>query len=172
MKHWSPENKNKLLLAGTLVMLVLVYAVSVRPTLALHGENELLQKEIELAHNAPGKLEYYRAELQRQRRFLDFSGQERNIKEDILEVAASGCEANNVLFKNLSEPSSFTEENLEIETYEVSLQGDFIGSLKTIAYMEEKLSSGKIVSTRFRMEKNRDGQFLVSTIFIQTSKTW
>jgi hypothetical protein len=166
------STKNKLLIASIVVIAVLTYKVSIEQTIELYTGNLELEREILMADKAPEQLQYYRKESRRIEKFLNLNNSGKSIKEDILHKAAEGSDHNKVLFKNLSQPSSYREESLEIETYEVILQGDYIGLLKTLVFMEDSLESGKVVSVKFNVEKNREVKQLAAHIFIQTSKTW
>jgi hypothetical protein len=147
-------------------MLIVIAVGPVRKTLELYFENDMLEQQVTLAARAPETLAFYRQEAKALQKVIHFNGTERDLKEDLLISVGSAAEQQHVTFINLQEPSVHTENDFRIETYEVILQGDYTDLLKVLLYAEEHLQSGKVVSARFLLVKEK----LMMHIYIQTSK--
>lgn len=169
-KKWTYRSKNRLLLTASPVILGIMYFVSIEKTVDLYIENNKLKAQLLQMDKAPQQLKFYESESRRLEKVMSFSSTRGSIKEDILAASAAGADIHKVLFKNLSEPFTYVEENVEIETYEVIFQGDYISLLKMLHYVEENLQSGKVVSSRFKLTSNRRSRYVEAHIFIQTSR--
>ena len=151
-------------------MLFLIYLLSIRRTIGLYQQNGELQRQLEMADRAPDQLRFYKAEADRLRKILRLNETSGEIKEEILRATVSNADSNGVLFKNLLEPAVYSVERVKVETYEVILQGDYVGLLKTLYGIEENLQSGKVVSVKFGVEKKQRARTLLAHIYIQTSE--
>jgi hypothetical protein len=169
MKELSYRRKNSMLLGAVLVLMLVAIAGPMRSTVGLFLDNQALTRELQFAKQGPAELARYRSEAKGLNDLIRFKKNAIDLKADILATVSTSVEQHTVLLLNLEEPEVHTENDFAIETHEVVLQGDFVNLLKVLVHLEQNLSSGKIVSSRFVMEKVHTTVNLVLHVYIQTS---
>jgi len=149
------RKKIQYMFLGSLLFLMLVYFYAIKKTFQIKNEvNEL--KNIGLqGEAASSQIAYYENQLA----VYDSSiGYLINNSEDyphqLLAAIADICEKNNLTLTNFPKPELVKENDYEVLTYRISVQGEF-NPVNELAYqLERKLKMGKISSLKFEAKKN------------------
>jgi hypothetical protein len=170
ISNLSYRQKNQITAIATIVTFLVVLLVPVRRTYLLYVDTKRMEEEVLLAERAPAELAFYRQETQALQKVIHFNETDVDLKEDILNQAAAACAKYGAVLINLQAPGVHTESDFRIETYEVILKGDYINLLKALVHIENQLVSGKVVATRFLLEKRETTGEILAHIYVQTSK--
>ena len=164
------ENRNKLLLGGFFLMLVLSYQFALKKTLVLRKEYTSNLKKQKEAVNVPKELSaLLRKEkiLNSQLAKLHVGGS--SMQNDLLKFLNEHCRNNEVKIIEFKSPHSFEGPNIQSRTYIFKLQGGFNGILKTVYEIENKGSFGIVSHVALEKKKEyRGGQkTLEALIFLE-----
>lgn len=168
------KQKNGLLLLEFIVLLWVAYQLSFSKTMAQKKQYIILKKELLLVENSSLKL----MRLQKQHRFYDSILKVKNIgvntsfQNNVLNIINSFADTTNLSILDFKTPHSYVQDNFEIQTYPISLNGSFNQSLKLIYQLEQVSSVGNVVSASFEKKKNygKNMYFLETTILLQHIK--
>ena len=150
LKQLSYKQKSQALLFGSFLLLVLIYTISIKPTLNLHRDIRMLTTKSAQAVEAPAQIRKIRKELDQ----LQGSTINLNNKEALLGEITRFCEENNLLIVNLPIASTYEEGNYEVESRELDVQGSFKDVLELVYLIEYQKSLGVISSLSFISKKD------------------
>jgi cell division protein FtsB len=164
------RHKNRIMVWGSLLFLVVIYMFSIRRTINLIGENKTLRGQIEVAHSAPGQIEELKAASGIFERQIDALENQEVFRTQLLNNVGDICKNNLLILKGFNEAGSFEENGLVIENHLIDLQGEYPDLVKAIYELEKHTSTGRIVSARFYIDRDRrtKREFLVASLIIQT----
>ncbi|KOY84384.1 hypothetical protein AD998_21195 [bacterium 336/3] len=169
----SYRNKNKLLIIGSILFVILAYFLSFSKTLDLYIQNKGLEKKAILSQNAPEKIRNLKKQLGIYEAKMQKFGQDSLSKDEYrLNILTQLCKENNVVMVSLPESFFQKEATESIETQEIKLRGNFIDLLKLIYTIEYKTSLGMLASVKFVTEEDRRMrvQYLYAYLYIQNLK--
>ena len=169
----SYKNKNKLLIAGSVLFGILAYFMSFGKTLDLYMQNKDLDKKAALSQNAPEEIKNLKKQLGVYEAKMRKFGQDSLSKDEYrLNILTQLCKENNVVMVSLPESFFQKEATESIETQEIKLRGTFIDLLKLVYTIEYKTSLGMLASVKFATEEDRKVriQYLYSYLYIQNLK--
>ena len=173
MKQVNYKTKNKILLGIGLLLLLIVYQLAIKKSIAAFSLNSSLKQQIEKAAGAPQKL----ALLEQQNLAYDailanYKGNGSNTQQLLLSAVTGYCQENNLLLKEFPKSIFKQESEYLVETNYFVLEGGFINTLRLIHHLEQKNRIGKIASVNYQVKKDQRTQkdFLNATIYIQNVK--
>lgn len=163
------KQKNKLLLAGTLLLVWLVYAFAVSNTLEVKLQCERQQLQLDSAKGAPDKLLQLKSELAR---FTLLAGEQndtlRDMHEQLLNFVTVFCNDHDLQLREFAQPVRYAQQEWTVETHPFTVEGNYIGIVQLIRALE--LSSvGRVVSVDFftKIDNKTKSKSLLATVYIQ-----
>ena len=155
MKNLSYRQKNRIMATAAAVLLLVVAGFSVRKTIALVHQNARLVQRIALAQQGPEQIAQLEARSAQMGKVLAIGVEERGLRRELFEKAGRYCQQYQVQLTSLEESETFEEDLLQIETHELSLEGNFTDQLRVCHALEESLTQGRIASLVFHTVRDR-----------------
>jgi hypothetical protein len=164
------QQKNKVLLVGYLIFLFAAYQLAISKSWELYTQNKELEEKINSSSsNYRGK-----EELEKKRQLLDhrissFFVDSVSHQDYLLGTISTYCNQHHVLIKEIPAMSKYIEDDFEVGTYKVVLEGDFIPLLKMVYLLEQKNKMGRISSVLFSLkyDNKRKKEILSMILYIQ-----
>ncbi|WP_299535718.1 hypothetical protein [Ulvibacterium sp.] len=164
------DKRNKLLIAGCLVLLFATYKLALSKTMAIHREHGNLKSKSIQAGDIPVQLailaqkeQYYDSIMQQ----MDIG--DTSIQNNLLRTINEQAKIRNVNVMDFNPPHIQNFDNHRLLTHSIVLNGGYTDILQVVYALERKGSFGDIVHVDF--EKKRDYRkrksFLEATIFVQ-----
>jgi hypothetical protein len=168
------KQKNGLLLVGFIILLWIAYQLSFSNAIAQKKQYITLKNELSMVENSSLKLK----QLQKQLQYYDSILEVKNIRtstsfqNNVLNIINSIADTTNLSVLDFKTPHFYVQDNFEIQTYPIILNGGFNQSLKLIYQLEQISNVGNIVSASFEKKKNygKNVYFLETTILLQHIK--
>ncbi len=166
----SGKTKNRVLLLGVVLILLLCYRFAISNTLNIRQEHATLQAEQRLFENAPEQL----ALLVKKQKHYDSILNKMNLgntamENNLLRIINLEVEKQQLKLLDFNEPHIAAVAANQLNTYDFTLEGSFTGILKTIYAIEQKNSFGEVVHLDFQKKRNyrTNKYYLTARIFIQ-----
>lgn len=164
------DNRNKVLIAACLVLLVATYKLALSKTLAAQKEYSTLKSKSIRAGDIPERLalltqkERYYDSIMRQMDLGDTSFQ-----NNLLRTINEQAKIRNVKVMDFNPPHVHTVNDNTLLTHSLILNGGYTHILQVIHMLERKGSFGNIVHMDFEKQKDyrKRKAFLEATIFVQ-----
>ncbi|WP_430412802.1 hypothetical protein [Kordia sp.] len=163
--------KNRLLIGGFIVVLFICYKFAIANTVELKDEYNKLSKQEELFKNTPKQI----ALLKKKEQYYDSLLQVYKIggtslQNNILNTVTTFSNKHNLKVVDFSEPHTYVNKSLKINSYSFTVEGHFNSILQLIYTLEQKTKYGEIVSVSYEKKKNyRTGtSYLQATILLQS----
>lgn len=168
LKKISWKQKNKLLLAGGIVLLWIVYSFALSNTVALRKDCNMLQQQLDSASGAPSRLLTLQLELQELEEMTSNNDTSTVLHERLLGIVAAYCQQNNCVLRDFAAPVCYRQQEWLIETHPIVVEGTFVHLLKLVHELEQE-KVGKIVSVDFQSKRDNKTQAvsLTATIYVQ-----
>ncbi|MBI5542199.1 MAG: hypothetical protein HY951_19235 [Bacteroidia bacterium] len=167
------HKKVKLLAIGVVVMLILSYYFSFRKTINSYSECQDYKDQLENIQTAPSEI----ADVEQQLASIERSvGMNPDTSTDfqkiLLEKISGYCQQNYVVLREFPQTIYFNNQDFEVETNQVVVEGSFVKILTLVYNLEQKFRLGKIVSLRFATQKDyKTGSTkLYATLYFQNFK--
>lgn len=163
--------KNRLLIGGFILVLFLCYKLAIAKTITLKSEYTTLVKEEKLFQHTPKQIallkkkeQYYDSLL----RVYKIGGT--SLQNNLLNAITSFSSKNDLKVVDFSEPHTFTDKSLTINTYSFTVEGHFNNILQLIYTLEQRTKYGEVVSVSYEKKKNyRTGaSYLQAKIVLQS----
>lgn len=175
MNNQIDYRKRNLILWGSVpVILLLAYLLAFDKTISLFAENRVLKDKLARVSSAPREVKLLEKEAEQLQKKMRFLQEGEDLRQEVLELIDEASQSKNITLKRMKSPAVFHDDKMQIETYEIVLQGSFVPLIYAVYNIEQKLSSGRIAGARFAMEKDRTThkEVLLSYIYIQTSRKY
>ncbi|HEY6160010.1 MAG TPA: hypothetical protein VI112_02275 [Bacteroidia bacterium] len=168
-KKISYKKKNRLLLWGGLAVLFLIYKLTFSKTISLYFSCKELDQHMEMAANAPGRIDALEKESARLDRLLGKEQSDNLTQQSLLEVVTAYCQQNNILLKEFPQTLRASEKEYTIETNYFVMEGPFQKLLSLVYRLEQKTKTGKIASVSYstRTDLRTKERILTATVFIR-----
>ncbi|HIA11325.1 MAG TPA: hypothetical protein EYN69_04525 [Flavobacteriales bacterium] len=167
------KKKNIILTVTAVIFLFLSYELAFEKTMAVNNSCSELEKQLELAVNAPGQIALLQSKLQSIERVIG-SQTDSGIdpQQQLLEFVSNYCESEKITLVEFPKPLSHAADDYSIETNIFIVKGNFVKILKLVYELEQSQSVGKIVSVDYKSKKNLRTKRLElkATIFLQNIK--
>jgi len=167
------NKKNKILLTGVLIMLVISYKLAIQNTIELASTYNSNLDRKELIKDIPKQL----ALLSQKEQYLDSQLNSLNIdnsslQNSLLKFLNKESEKNKVKIIEFNSPHIFRTELQSSETYIFNLEGTYTNVLKIVHALENNGSFGAI--SHLELEKKKDYRrkrtYLEAKIFLEQVK--
>ncbi|MEO0570792.1 MAG: hypothetical protein AAF039_03735 [Bacteroidota bacterium] len=167
------NRKNKLLVLGFALMVLISYRLAIRNTLSTYGTYVENKKGKERVGNIPKQL----ALLTQKERALDKKLRELNLEDssnqsNLLKFLNRQAQLNAVKIIAFNAPHSVKKENRTTETYIFDLEGNYTDILKIINALENSGSFGAVVHLQIEKLKNYRSKktYLQAKVFLEQVK--
>lgn len=167
------DNRNKLLFAAIVALLIASYYLAIDKTLLLKNEHSRIQEQVEQFKDIPQKLSLLH---QKDRHYDSILGKmdfvDTSIQNNLLRTMNQEAGKSNVQVMDFNQPHIYQIGENYIHTYSFNLSGNYTNILKVIHTIEQKGNFGEIIHVDFEKKKNyRTNKFsLGATIFVQQVK--
>ncbi len=164
------DTRNKLLLGGLVLMLILSYHFAIKKTLTLRKEFLASQNQQRLATGIPEQLQ----KTTKKEKEIDSKLEALNLgtsslQNDLIKFLNQASMDNKVKIIELGAPHTFDTGNTVTKTYTLNLEGGFNDVLQVIHTLEHNGGFGAVSHFTFEKHKNyRNGKSrLEATVFLE-----
>jgi hypothetical protein len=167
------QQKNKFLIAGAILFLVLAYVLTLSTTKEMFFKNLKLQEDVERSLNAPAQIIKYKEELSKTKQiFGNNTDDEFKFQDTLLTFVTPYCDVNNVLLREFPAPHKMQSGGFEVQTTVFTVEGTFHKLLRLVYELEQKHRVGRIAGVKFFSEENRKTKELRlrAQIYVQNFK--
>lgn len=170
-RQWlkSYQNRNLLLLAGTVFILFLCYRISIRKTLNVRSQYLAKLDLVQRAQQQDVKLE----ELQQEMEVLKTSSLQSYDREELLLQITAFSKANKLMVSSFPEAEFVEVAKHGIFTNKIELKGGYHDIVEMAYLIEQKERLAAISSLRFFLQKNKKTkkQELHASLIIRNLRT-
>lgn len=149
------KTKNKILIIGFLVILIVCYQLAISKTISVKKEYNALKQESLLFKDTSKqvsllkqKQDYYNGILAKYQ--LDGS----SIQNNLLKTINTFAEQNDLKVVSFLEPHVINKNDMKINTYQFTLEGDYNPIIKLIHSLEQDTKFGEIINLHFEKKTN------------------
>lgn len=167
----TQRNKNILLILGFIAVLFFCYQVSIKKTFTLKNEITNLNDSIYRYESLSKKAQNLKAKESYFDSILSTNNLKNvSIQNNILEDLNTLSEQKGFSIIGFNEPHSISENNININSYPFTVQGDFNDILELIYHFEQETNLGKIVHVNFEKKRNyrRRSDYLECFVVIES----
>ena len=133
-KNLTYHQKNKFMLVGAALFLLLAWALSLSTTKDMIVRHYQLQDEVERSKNAPAQILQYQEELLKiEEIFGNNTDDEFKFQDTLLAFVTPFCEHNNMLLRAFPAPHKMASSGLEVQTTVFVVEGSFSNLLLAMA---------------------------------------
>lgn len=148
------KQKNKFLLLGFFIMLIISWAFGFKKTFAAIGACNEMQSRAETAKDLPEKEEALKKELILLESKIGSHSDSLAFQQQLLREITSFCDSIGIDVKEYSGKEMRQEIGYLVETHRFAIQGGFLSLVKLIHHLEQKANTGKIAAADFRKVKD------------------
>ncbi len=173
-KSLAYKNKMRLLLAGSLLLIVIVWQFALKKTIALRSEATRLEEISTGSSASPEEVAQLKSTLSELDAIIGTGNTgEKDARRSLLGFLTSYCAEKKILLKNLPETSHKNENGFTVETNIFTLEGAFKDLLGLHYLLEQKNRIGRIASTRYavRTDPKSKKKILSATLYMQNIKS-
>lgn len=165
------RRKNRLLAAGAVLLLMLVYSLSVSKTLTLRSTCTKLEKRLDSAASIPAETEMLERKLQRLEKNFSSDSLHENLHEDLLSIVSGYCDQRQLVLREFPEKITTQSPEWDIETHQFTVAGNFSELLRLVHLLESR-QTGKIVSADYQRKRDPKTKTLslTVTVYVQQLK--
>ena len=172
-KNLTYKQKNRLLIAGAILMAYIAYALAIKKTITAYNQCNEATKQIELAQNAPmmaDQLEKQLSQMDSKIGNQNTNGQ--NKEQALLELVTNYCQNNHAVLREFPETTLADQGNMTIETNLFVVEGSFPTLINLVYLFEQKNKLGKVASVHYQLKKDfkTKEMALTATIYLQNIK--
>lgn len=169
-KNRSYKEKNKLLLIGAILFIILAYWMAVGRTVSLYQEIIHLRAQVDSVQRAPSSIMRLRHQLRMYEASLaQFGNSSQNWEDHLLHEVAEVCQQNRVTLIQLPPPQIEEQSAYLVYTRGLKIEGKYRALVQALHALEKKKSIGRINSVRFALEVDRNTRttYLFAYVYIQ-----
>lgn len=149
------KTKNRLLLLGIAVTMVLSYHLAVRKTLEVKEKHIQLENKVSIFQNGSRQLAMLKQkEMHYDSILLKHQLNGYSIQNNLLKMINSYAETHNIQVMNFSEPHSIVEKEVTVKTYRFTLKGKYNSIINLINKIEKDTKLGEIINLEFDRKEN------------------
>jgi Tfp pilus assembly protein PilO len=151
----TQRTKNILITIGFLVVAVISYNFAIANTLELRSEYKTLKTDAVVFENLPAQL----SNLKQKEIYFDsllqkYQLNEYSMQNSILKAITVYTEDKGIKILDFVEPHSSLKDDLTINSYQFTLQGDYKSIIKLIYQFKQHTKFGEIINLHFEKKKN------------------
>ena len=164
------STKNKMLLAGIMIMMFISYQFSIKKTIDTRREYLQLKSEYQKVNDLPKRLSVL---IQKEKHYDSILSQmdigNTSVQNNLLRIINREAEDKNVKVMAFNKPHIDIQGQNQYYTYSFILNGNYADILKVIHPIEQKGNFGEIVHTDFQKKKDYRTRKLTleATVFVQ-----
>lgn len=157
----TQKTKNIILVVAFLLTVVIAYKYAIANTLQLKSEYNTLKQEAVVFDNMPQQL----SSLKQREKYYDslltkYQLGESSMQNNMLRTINTYAEVNKLKVIDFLEPHKITQNDLSINTYQFTLEGDYNAIISLIHQLEQETKFGEIINLNFKKLKNyRTGKY-------------
>ncbi|MDX8341695.1 hypothetical protein SLH46_21025 [Draconibacterium sp. IB214405] len=155
LDRFSYHQKSLFLLAGTILLLLFTYVLSINKTIEVTKSIRNLDKRILMAQTAPIQIDSLQTKIDIWNKNLLSEVSLSEIQQRIFDEVARTDNINTVTIKGIKRIDEKKENGITISTYEIDFTGEFKTLVETLNHLERKMRYGYILSSSFEIVKNR-----------------
>ncbi|GAA3614656.1 hypothetical protein Q4Q39_02600 [Flavivirga amylovorans] len=149
------KTKNILLIVGFLFTLILCYQLAISKTVLLKKEFNSLEMQEALFKDTPKQVSL----LKQKQKYYDsilnkYQLNGSSVQNNLLKTINTFADSTNLKLVNFLKPHVIIKNDLKINTYQFTLEGDFNAILKLIHKLEQKTKFGEIINLHFEKKTN------------------
>lgn len=166
----SSKTKLIALIFGVVTTLFLCYGLAVSKTIALKKEYSVLSTQTKSLQDVPRQKAVLSLRMKHYDSILSTMNLENtSIENNLLRIINIEAQQNNLKVLDFNDSHTFVEETKTLNTFDLTLQGDFTNLLKTIYTLEAENSFGEIVHLDFQKKRDyrKRKDLLSARIFLQ-----
>lgn len=170
LKDLTYRQKNKILLVGALLLLIVCYIFAIGETVNLYGNNSKTTQKLESLKNAPQQI----AGLNKRLNFLNsrvkqYVREDDFEQDDILVSVSDFCKRNRLKIIEFPKSTLKQKDDIVIETFNFTVEGNFTNLVKLIYDIEVVQKIGRVASLDFETQVDRRTKVkrLTVNIFLQ-----
>lgn len=166
----SSKTKLIALIFGVVTTLFLCYSLAVSKTIALKKEYSVLSTQTKSLQDVPRQKAVLSLRMKHYDSILSTMNLENtSIENNLLRIINIEAQQNNLKVLDFNDSHTFVEETKTLNTFDLTLQGDFTNLLKTIYTLEAENSFGEIVHLDFQKKRDyrKRKDLLSARIFLQ-----
>ncbi len=167
----SNKNKNILLIVGFLLFVIICYNLAISKTIAQKKQYSNLKQQELLFKNAPKQLSLLRQkEMYYDSLLIKYQLDGSSIQNNLLRTINLFADVNNLKVVNFLEPHHISKNELTINTYEFTLEGEYNSINNLIYQLEQKTKFGEVINLHFEKKKNfRSGRhYLKARVLVRS----
>lgn len=165
------QKKLKLLAPVAIVAILLVYFLGIKKTLAIRSDINEKKEKLALAKDLNGKVSLIRTKLKRIDELVgNDMDSSKKVIDVILEDITSYCNTQGCTLRDIPEVHKASDANFDIETYLITVEGNYKQLISLVYLLEQKKKSGgRLSSCQFYSRKNNATKklSLEATLYIQ-----
>lgn len=164
------KQKNKILLAGTILLVLISYFFSIQNTIDLYLEVEQQNQRLSTLNNYPQQLKNYMYQLKILNSRVEQYVREKDFSQDeILESLSLFCRENKLVIRSFPKSSLQEKEGFFIETHHFEVEGSYINLVKLLYQIEKVENLGRVASVYFEsnIERKTKRKRLSVSIYLQ-----
>lgn len=157
----TQKTKNIVILFGFLLVVILAYKYAIANTFKLKNEYKTLKQEAIVFDNMPQQL----SSLKQREKYYDslltkYQLGESSMQNSMLRSINTYAVANKLKVIGFIEPHKITQNDLAVNTYQFTLEGDYNAIISLIHQLEQDTKFGEVINLSFNKQKNyKTGQF-------------
>jgi len=147
------KRKVYILIAALIFFIFFAYSFTIKKTIQLYGSNRSFKKILSEIENAPEQVIQLRNELDKLNSSIGLNLNQ-NFKQYLI-YKISKNKTDDVILKDIPQPYEFFDQNINIKTYKIILEGRFIHLLRILHCFELDPNIRKIHSAYFIKKNDR-----------------
>jgi len=165
------RKKNRLLLLGAGLALLLVYSLTLSKTVALRSTCSRLELRVDSAAHLPAET----AELEEQLAMIDANFRNdtlSNLHEELLGIVSAYCQQHRLVLRDFPELLRYRNREWDVETHRFTVEGNYTELLRLVHLLEKQQGAGKVVSADYRSKRDprTKALSLTVTVYVQQLK--
>ncbi len=149
------KTKNIILFAAFFLALILCYQLAISKTVALKKTFNTLKTQEELFKNTPRQMSL----LKQKQKYYDsllnmYQIHGNSMQNNLLKTINTFADSSNIKVSNFLKPHSIIRNDLKVNTYQFTLEGNYNAILRLIHQLEQHTKFGEIINLHFEKKKN------------------
>lgn len=173
MSKLSFRQRFMLLLAASVLLVWLVYALALKETFEIRQEYCSLMENQQQLSNAGSRLRFYQKELATMDSLIGADAYTGNFTQELLLKRITDFELHRqVVIVNFNKPHHFMQDGYDVFTYETKIRGAYLDLLKLLYELESHPFPGIFKSACFALEKEpgKKQSVLTLNLYVQEIK--
>ncbi|WP_298760662.1 hypothetical protein [uncultured Psychroserpens sp.] len=151
----TQKTKNSILVCSFILLIIIAYKFAFSNTINAKQEFNALKTKAVAFDNLPSQL----ASLKQKQKYYDsllttYQLKENSIQNSILKTLNTYADSTNLKVTNFIEPHQTKQNDLTINTYQFTLEGNYNSIIKLIHLLEQHTKFGEVINLDFQKKKN------------------